>query len=103
MKNRKFPQDQNQEPATFSRLFAAPIDQSGIDFTPATDDLGGKACSNCANQGSPIGQEEKRQEAEARLFGGIVRETQMRPGSSLFKTETYKQDSTATIKESLNE
>ena len=47
--------------------------------------------------------ERQGREAEARLFGGIVRETQMRPGSPLFKTESYKQDSTATIRESLHD
>jgi hypothetical protein len=39
-------------------------------------------------QGSQTGHEVKHWlEAEAELFGGVERESQMRPGSSLFTTE----------------
>jgi hypothetical protein len=53
---------------------------------------------------APYGRGVKQgREPEAHLFGGIIRETQMRPGSPLFKTESYEQDSTATIRESLHD
>jgi hypothetical protein len=40
------------------------------------------------NQGSQSGHEVKHWlEAEAQLFGGVERETQMHPSSSLFKVE----------------
>jgi hypothetical protein len=103
MNSRNFAQNQNQKPVGVSCPSVAHFNRSRIDLAPPADGVGGKACFNYANQGSPTGHEEKRQEAEARLFGGIVRETQMRLDSPLFKTESYKQDSTATIKESLNE
>jgi hypothetical protein len=51
----------------------------------------------------PVPGEKRGREANAKLFAGIVRETQMRPGSPLFKTESYKQDSTSTIRESLHD
>jgi hypothetical protein len=101
MNGRKFPR--NQKPVAVSSPSAARSNQSRIDLAPATEALGDKACFNYANQGSSAGQDGKLQDAEAGLFGGIVREAQMRPGSPLFKTESYKQDSTATIKESLSD
>lgn len=101
--SRNFPRDRNPKPDAVSRLSAAHFNQSRINLAPPTGPVSGKACFNYANRGLPAGHEETLREAEARLFGGILRETQMRPGSPLFKTESYKQDSTATIKESLNE
>jgi hypothetical protein len=104
MNSRSLTHGQNRKSVAVSRLSAAHFNQSGIDLAPATDGVGGKNCFNYANQVSPSGHEEKQsQEAAAQLFGGIERETQMRPGSPLFKSESYPQDSTATIKESLHE
>jgi hypothetical protein len=100
MNGRNQPQNQTQVEA--SRPSAWPFNQSRIDIAPTTGGVVGRACSSDADQDEPP-EEKQGREAEARLFGGIARETQMRPGTPLFKTESYKQDSTATIKESLHD
>ena len=104
MKKWKFPKGQEPESVAVPHLAAADFNQSGIDVARLMGGVAGSTCFSYADQGPPPESEEKQErEAEARLFGGIVRETQMRPGSPLFETEAYKQDSTATIEESLHE
>ena len=104
MKKWKFPKGQEPVSVAVPHLAAADFNQSGIDVALQTGGVTGSTCFSYADQGPPPESEEKQErEAGARLFGGIVRETQMRPGSPLFETEAYKQDSTATIEESLHE
>jgi hypothetical protein len=104
MKKWKIFQDQHSKSVAVAPLAAAHLNQGRIDTGRPTGGVAGEACFSYADQGpSPEPEEKQEWEAEARLFGGIARETQMRPGSPLFETETYKQDSTATIKESLDE
>jgi len=93
---------QHQKQVDVLRPLASHFIQSRIDIAPATGGVVGRACPSYADQDPPR-EEKQGREAEARLFGGILRETQMRPGTPLFKTESYKQDSTATIKESLRD
>ena len=104
MKKWRFPKGQDPVSVAVPHLAAVDFDQRGIDIAPQTGGVAGSTCFSYADQGPPPEPEEKQErEAEARLFGGIVRETQMRPGSPLFETEAYKQDSTATIEESLHD
>jgi hypothetical protein len=104
MKKWRFPKGQDPVSVAVPHLAAVDFDQRGIDIAPQTGGVAGSTRFSYADQGPPPEPEEKQEwEAEARLFGGIVRETQMQPGSPLFETESYKQDSTATIKESLDE
>jgi hypothetical protein len=63
-------------------------------FSPSANPRTSKAQIQTAetdlNQGkttSPASPENHWLEAEAQLFGGVERESQMHPGSSLFKTE----------------
>jgi hypothetical protein len=57
-------------------------------FPPSPDEVARRAYTIYENQGSQPGHEVKHWlEAEAQLFGGVERESQMRPGSSLFTTE----------------
>jgi hypothetical protein len=52
------------------------------------DTIARLACTVHENQGSQSGHDVKRWlEAEARVFGGVEREAQMHPGSSLFTNE----------------
>jgi hypothetical protein len=104
MKKWKSPKGQDSVSVAVPHLAAEDFNQSGIDVAPLTGGVAGSTCFSYADQGPPSEPEENQErEAEARLSGGIVRETQMRPGSPLFETEAYKQDSTATIKESLHD
>jgi hypothetical protein len=104
MKRWKFPKGQDPESVAVPHLAAADLNQSGIDVALQTGGVTGSSSFSYADQGPPPEPEEKQErEADARLFGGIVRETQIRPGSPLFETESYKQDSTATSEESLDE
>jgi len=55
---------------------------------PSPEAVARRAYDIYENQGSQPGHELKHWlEAEAQLFGGIERESQMHPGSSLFTTE----------------
>jgi len=57
-------------------------------FAPSPEAVARRAYAIYENQGSHPGHEMKHWlEAEAQLFGGVERESQMHPGSSLFKTE----------------
>jgi hypothetical protein len=58
MKQNKFPHDQNQKPA--SALWPTPVadlNQSGIDFAPAADEVARRAYFSYVNQGSLQGHE----------------------------------------------
>jgi len=57
-------------------------------FAPSPDTVARRAYTIYEKQGSQPGHEVKHWlEAEAQLFGGVERESQMHSGSSLFKTE----------------
>jgi hypothetical protein len=54
-------------------------------FAPAPEAVARRAYAIYEQQGSQPGHEERHWlEAEAQLFGGVERESQMHPGSSLF-------------------
>ena len=58
MKHNKYPQDQNQKPASGSRpTAAADLNQNEIDFVPAPDEVARRAYFSYVNQGSPQGHE----------------------------------------------
>jgi hypothetical protein len=99
MKKWKFLKGEVPVSVAVPHLAAADFNQSEVDVAPPTGGVAGNACFSYADQG-PLPELEEKQECEAgaRLIGGIIRETQMRPGSPLFESESYKQDSTAAIK-----
>ena len=58
MKQNKYYQDQNQNPAGTSRQPAvAALDQNEIDFAPSPDEVARRAYFSYVNQGSPQGHE----------------------------------------------
>ena len=58
MKHNKFSQDQNQQPASASRPnAAADLNQSGIDFASAADEVAKSAYFRYVNQGSLPGHD----------------------------------------------
>jgi hypothetical protein len=64
------------------------LNQSRPAAAPSPEAVARRAYAIYENQGSQPGHEVKHWlEAEAQLFGGVERESQMHPGSSLFKTE----------------
>jgi hypothetical protein len=64
------------------------LNKSKTPLAPLPGAAARRACSVYKYQGSQPGHEVKRwREAEAQLFDGVERETQMHPGSSLFITE----------------
>jgi hypothetical protein len=64
------------------------LNQSKIASQPSPEAVARRAYSIYENQGShPEHEVEHWVEAEAQLFGGVERESQMHPGSSLFTTE----------------
>jgi hypothetical protein len=88
MKQNKSPQD--QIPASvLSKTGPMDLSRSKTAFAPSPDEVARRAYSIYENQGSQPGHEVKHWlEAEAQLFGGIERETQMHSGSPLFTTES---------------
>ena len=89
MKHHKFSLNQNPKPAVASVSAAvADLNRNEIDFAPSPDEVARKAYFSYVNEGSLPGHEVQHWlEAEAQLFGGVERESQMHPGSSLFTTE----------------
>jgi len=79
--NQKSAKGQKQNPVeNFNRSKPAP--------TPSPEAVARRAYAIYEKQGSPPGHEVKHWlEAEAQLCGGVERESQMHPGSSLFTTE----------------
>jgi hypothetical protein len=64
------------------------LNQNKTASSPSPEAVSRRAYGIYEDQGSQPGHEVKHWlEAEAQLFGGVERESQMRPGSSLFKTE----------------
>lgn len=69
---------------------SGPMDSNKIKttFTASPDEVARRAYSIYETQGSQPGQEVKHWlEAEAQLFGGVERESQMHSGSPLFVSE----------------
>jgi hypothetical protein len=81
-------QNQYQKTVGASRpATVADIIHSRSAFRLPPTEVAKRACFGYLNEGSIHGRDEKHWlEAEAQLFGGVERETQMHPGSSLFKT-----------------
>jgi Protein of unknown function (DUF2934) len=80
---------QDQIPASVL-INAGPVDLNISKSAPAPspDEVARRAYTIYEKQGSQPGHEVKHWlEAEAQLFGGVERESKMRPGSSLFITE----------------
>jgi hypothetical protein len=62
--------------------------RQAMTFPPSPDAVARRAYAIYESQGSQPGHEVKHWlEAEAQLFGGVERESQMHPGSPLFTTE----------------
>ena len=82
-------QNQNQKTVGASRpATVADIIQSRSAFRPSPAEVAKGAYFSYLNEGSIHGRDEKHWlEAEAQLFGGVEREAQIHPGSSLFKAE----------------
>jgi hypothetical protein len=66
----------------------AALNQSRSAAAPSPEAVARRAYAIYVNQGSQSRHEVKHWlEAESQLLGGVERESQMHPGSSLFKTE----------------
>jgi len=89
MKPNQFSPDANQKSAKAQKPTAvADLIQNQPASAPSPDAVARRAYAIYENQGSQSGHEVKHWlEAEAQLFGGVERETQMHPSSSLFKVE----------------
>jgi hypothetical protein len=87
MKSNQFSLNANQKSAKGLTAVANLI-QSQAASAPPPETVARRAYAIYEKQGSQPGHEVKHWlEAEAQLFGGVERESQMHPGSSLFKTE----------------
>ena len=89
MKPSQFYPTANQKKAKAQTETAgADLNQSKTAFAPTPEAVARRAYAIYKDQGSQSGHEVKHWlEAEAQLFGGVERESQMHPGSSLFTTE----------------
>ena len=89
MKAKQFPLSAHQKIAEAQKPTAgAALIQILTAFAPSPEAVARRAYEIYENQGSHPGHEVKHWlEAEAQLFGGVERESQMHPGSSLFTTE----------------
>jgi hypothetical protein len=87
MKQNEYPQD--QIPASvLNKTGPLDISKGKTASTPSPDEVARRAYAIYEHQGSHPGHDVKHWlEAEAQLFGGVERETQMHPGASLFTTE----------------
>jgi hypothetical protein len=87
MKPNQFSLEANRKSAKRPTAVADSI-QSQPAAAPSPEEVARRAYAIDEHQGSQPGHEVKHWlEAEAQLFGGVERESQMHPGSSLFKTE----------------
>ena len=79
----------NQKPAGASpSASASETSERKTAIVPSPDEIAKRAYFSYVKEGSLPGHEEQHWlEAEAQLFAGIERQSQMRPGSSLFKSE----------------
>jgi len=85
MKQKSF--SPNQKPAGTPSAAASETGQRKTAIVPSPDEIAKMAYFSYVNEGSQSGHEERHWlEAEAQLFGGIERESQMHLGSSLFTT-----------------
>jgi hypothetical protein len=89
MKPNQFALNANPKSAKVQKPIAvADLVQSQPAAPESPEAVARRACAIDKKQGSQPGHEVKHWlEAEAQLFGGVERESQMHPGSSLFKTE----------------
>jgi len=89
MKTNAFSQDMNQQVAQApKRPPGANWAQGEAAVPPSPDAAARRSRAICGTPGSQPGPEAKHWlEAGAQLVGGVERESQMRPGSSLFKSE----------------
>ncbi len=89
MKANPFCPDVNQKPVRAKKPTAVTgLNQNQLTSAPSTEAFARQAYAIYENHGSQPGHEVKHWlEAEAQLFGGVERESQMHPGSSLFNTE----------------
>jgi len=89
MKTNPFVPKANQKTAKVQKAIAsADINQSKQLSRPSSEAVARRAYDIYENEGSQPGNDVKHWlEAEAQLFGGVERESQMHPGSSLFITE----------------
>ena len=89
MKPNSFSLAPNQKSAKAKKPTAGEdLNQSKTAFVPSPEAVARRAYAIYEKQGSKHGYAVKHWlEAEAQLFGGVERESQMHPGSSLFKTE----------------
>jgi hypothetical protein len=87
MKPSPFSLGANQKSAN-EPIAVANLNQSKPVSAPSPEAVARRAYAIYERQGSQPGHEVKHWlEAEAQLFGGVERESQMHPGSSLFTTE----------------
>jgi hypothetical protein len=87
MKPNQFSLDAKQNSAK-EPTAVANLNQSKLASPPSPEAVARRAYAIYENQGSQPGHAVKHWlEAEAQLFGGVERESQMHPGSSLFTTE----------------
>jgi hypothetical protein len=83
-----FPDQKQKKPDDLQPTAIAELVPAKTGFTPTPAAVAKKAYFSYLNGGSQPGQEVKHWlEAEAQLFGGVERESQIHPGSSLFVTE----------------
>jgi hypothetical protein len=89
MKPNQFSLDANQKSARAQKpTVVTGLNQSKLASAPSPEVVARRAYSIYENQGSQPGHDLQHWlNAEAQLFGGVERESQMHPGSSLFKTE----------------
>ena len=86
--NKVSPNPKQQSAKAQKPISVAGFNQSKLASAPSPEAVARRAYAIYENQGSQPGHEVKHWlEAEAQLFGGVERESQMHPGSSLFKTE----------------
>lgn len=89
MKAKQFSPAANRKPAEAQPPTAgAALIQIITAFAPSPETVARRAYTIYESQGSQPGHDVKHWlEAEAQLFGGVERESQMHPGSSLFTTQ----------------
>ena len=89
MKQNLLSLDANQKSAKAKNpTKGADLNQSKTAFVPSPEAVARRAYAIYENQGSQPGHEVKHWlEADSQLFGGVERESQIHPGSSLFTTE----------------
>jgi hypothetical protein len=87
--NQFSPGVEQKETQAQNSTFGAALIEILTAFGPSPEAVARQAYDIYEQQGSQPGHDVKHHwlEAEAQLFGGVERESQMHPGSSLFKSE----------------